>query len=198
MKGSGIPSSKHWNMSPDFKLPTLCGPGKQSRGEQFKPTHRAKDSLERDRNQNTSRWVNVSLFFVSSCLQTPVWPLGHLMVFMLLVTKRLWALRGSNTERDVGSFSPLSEWEEQYNGDSQETSEVKLLQVSQTELLSGPEQSTLSSWNCLDRFPEKRKCQASHVPGLQKPNYVKISVVQNKCHWLGGRRRKLSNIIITF
>lgn len=123
MKGSGIPSSKHWNMSPDFKLPTLCGPGKQSRGEQFKPTHRAKDSLERDRNQNTSRWVNVSLFFVSSCLQTPVWPLGHLMVFMLLVTKRLWALRGSNTERDVGSFSPLSEWEEQYNGDSQETSE---------------------------------------------------------------------------
>uniref|UniRef100_A0A8C6DXR0 Inactive serine/threonine-protein kinase TEX14 n=1 Tax=Moschus moschiferus TaxID=68415 RepID=A0A8C6DXR0_MOSMO len=35
-------------------LPTLCGPGKQSRGEQFQPTHGAKDSLERDRNQNTS------------------------------------------------------------------------------------------------------------------------------------------------
>ncbi|XP_055255561.1 inactive serine/threonine-protein kinase TEX14 [Moschus berezovskii] len=36
------------------QLPTLCGPGKQSRGEQFQPTHGAKDSLERDRNQNTS------------------------------------------------------------------------------------------------------------------------------------------------
>ncbi|XP_068834505.1 inactive serine/threonine-protein kinase TEX14 isoform X3 [Capricornis sumatraensis] len=35
-------------------LPTLCGLGKQSRGEQFQPTHGAKDSLERDRNQNTS------------------------------------------------------------------------------------------------------------------------------------------------
>ncbi|XP_069458723.1 inactive serine/threonine-protein kinase TEX14 isoform X3 [Ovis canadensis] len=36
------------------QLPTLCGPGKQSRGEQFQPTHGAKDSLERDRNQSTS------------------------------------------------------------------------------------------------------------------------------------------------
>ncbi|XP_061246122.1 inactive serine/threonine-protein kinase TEX14 isoform X5 [Bos javanicus] len=38
----------------DHQLPTLCGPGKQSRGEQFQPTHGAKASLERDRNQNTS------------------------------------------------------------------------------------------------------------------------------------------------
>uniref|UniRef100_A0A452G6E5 Inactive serine/threonine-protein kinase TEX14 n=1 Tax=Capra hircus TaxID=9925 RepID=A0A452G6E5_CAPHI len=45
------------------QLPTLCGPGKQSRGEQFQPTHRAKDSLERDRNQNTSR---ISMQSVSS------------------------------------------------------------------------------------------------------------------------------------
>lgn len=59
-------------------------------------------------------------------------------------------------------------------------------QVSQTELLSGPEQSTLSSWNCPDCFPEKRKCQVSHTPGLQKPNYVKTSVVQNKRHRLWG------------
>ncbi|XP_060146814.1 inactive serine/threonine-protein kinase TEX14 isoform X5 [Globicephala melas] len=36
------------------QLPSLCGPGKQSRGEQFQPTHGAKDSLERNRNQNTS------------------------------------------------------------------------------------------------------------------------------------------------
>uniref|UniRef100_A0A8C9CUS2 Inactive serine/threonine-protein kinase TEX14 n=1 Tax=Phocoena sinus TaxID=42100 RepID=A0A8C9CUS2_PHOSS len=35
-------------------LPSLCGPGKQSRGEQFQPTHGAKDCLERNRNQNTS------------------------------------------------------------------------------------------------------------------------------------------------
>uniref|UniRef100_A0A452G6I3 Inactive serine/threonine-protein kinase TEX14 n=1 Tax=Capra hircus TaxID=9925 RepID=A0A452G6I3_CAPHI len=42
------------------QLPTLCGPGKQSRGEQFQPTHRAKDSLERDRNQNTSSMQSVS------------------------------------------------------------------------------------------------------------------------------------------
>ncbi|XP_007449153.1 PREDICTED: inactive serine/threonine-protein kinase TEX14 [Lipotes vexillifer] len=36
------------------QLPSLCGPGKQSRGEQFQPTHGAKDTLERNRNQNTS------------------------------------------------------------------------------------------------------------------------------------------------
>ncbi|XP_039741684.1 inactive serine/threonine-protein kinase TEX14 isoform X1 [Pteropus medius] len=36
------------------QLPTLCGPGKQSTGEQFQPTPGAKDSLERNRNQNTS------------------------------------------------------------------------------------------------------------------------------------------------
>ncbi|XP_057571783.1 inactive serine/threonine-protein kinase TEX14 isoform X1 [Hippopotamus amphibius kiboko] len=36
------------------KLPTLCGPGKQNRGEQFQPIPGAKDSLERNRNQNTS------------------------------------------------------------------------------------------------------------------------------------------------
>ncbi|KAI4532974.1 hypothetical protein MG293_015993 [Ovis ammon polii] len=45
------------------QLPTLCGPGKQSRGEQFQPTHGAKDSLERDRNQSTSR---ISMQSVSS------------------------------------------------------------------------------------------------------------------------------------
>ncbi|XP_070334645.1 inactive serine/threonine-protein kinase TEX14 isoform X3 [Odocoileus virginianus] len=36
------------------QLPARCGPGKQSGGEQFQPTHGAKDSLERNRNQNTS------------------------------------------------------------------------------------------------------------------------------------------------
>ncbi|XP_054939580.1 inactive serine/threonine-protein kinase TEX14 isoform X5 [Physeter macrocephalus] len=36
------------------QLPSLCGPGKQNRGEQFQPTHGAKGSLERNRNQNTS------------------------------------------------------------------------------------------------------------------------------------------------
>nr|XP_058903662.1 inactive serine/threonine-protein kinase TEX14 isoform X4 [Kogia breviceps] len=36
------------------QLPSLCGPGKQSRGEQFQPTYGAKGSLERNRNQNTS------------------------------------------------------------------------------------------------------------------------------------------------
>ncbi|KAB0367560.1 hypothetical protein FD755_020884 [Muntiacus reevesi] len=36
------------------QLPARCGPGKQSRGEQFQLTHGAKDSLERNRNQNTS------------------------------------------------------------------------------------------------------------------------------------------------
>nr|KAF6459328.1 testis expressed 14, intercellular bridge forming factor [Rousettus aegyptiacus] len=35
-------------------LPTLCGPGKQSTGEQFQPTPRSKDNLERNRNQNAS------------------------------------------------------------------------------------------------------------------------------------------------
>uniref|UniRef100_A0A5F5PKT8 Inactive serine/threonine-protein kinase TEX14 n=1 Tax=Equus caballus TaxID=9796 RepID=A0A5F5PKT8_HORSE len=33
-------------------LPTLCGPGKQSRSEQVQPPQGAKDSLERNRNQN--------------------------------------------------------------------------------------------------------------------------------------------------
>ncbi|XP_043338902.1 inactive serine/threonine-protein kinase TEX14 isoform X3 [Cervus canadensis] len=36
------------------QLPARYGPGKQSGGEQFQPTHGAKDSLERNRNQNTS------------------------------------------------------------------------------------------------------------------------------------------------
>ncbi|XP_059936916.1 inactive serine/threonine-protein kinase TEX14 isoform X2 [Mesoplodon densirostris] len=36
------------------QLPSPCGPGTQSRGEQFQPTHGAKDSVERNRNQNTS------------------------------------------------------------------------------------------------------------------------------------------------
>nr|KAF6459333.1 testis expressed 14, intercellular bridge forming factor [Rousettus aegyptiacus] len=36
------------------QLPTLCGPGKQSTGEQFQPTPRSKDNLERNRNQNAS------------------------------------------------------------------------------------------------------------------------------------------------
>ncbi|XP_070083578.1 inactive serine/threonine-protein kinase TEX14 isoform X8 [Equus caballus] len=34
------------------QLPTLCGPGKQSRSEQVQPPQGAKDSLERNRNQN--------------------------------------------------------------------------------------------------------------------------------------------------
>uniref|UniRef100_A0A8C6BYK2 Testis expressed 14, intercellular bridge forming factor n=1 Tax=Monodon monoceros TaxID=40151 RepID=A0A8C6BYK2_MONMO len=48
------------NLQPDTEgncptlLPSLCGPGKQSRGEQFQPTHGTKDCLERNRNQNTS------------------------------------------------------------------------------------------------------------------------------------------------
>ncbi|KAK1331317.1 hypothetical protein QTO34_009269 [Cnephaeus nilssonii] len=37
-----------------FNLLTLCGPGKQSPGEQFQPTQEAKDSFEGNRNQNTS------------------------------------------------------------------------------------------------------------------------------------------------
>uniref|UniRef100_A0A4X1SPE6 Inactive serine/threonine-protein kinase TEX14 n=1 Tax=Sus scrofa TaxID=9823 RepID=A0A4X1SPE6_PIG len=35
-------------------LLTLCGPGTQSTGEQFQPTHGAKDGLERNGSQNTS------------------------------------------------------------------------------------------------------------------------------------------------
>uniref|UniRef100_A0A671F7S0 Inactive serine/threonine-protein kinase TEX14 n=1 Tax=Rhinolophus ferrumequinum TaxID=59479 RepID=A0A671F7S0_RHIFE len=35
-------------------LPTLCGPGKQSTGEQFQLAQRSNDSLERNRNQNAS------------------------------------------------------------------------------------------------------------------------------------------------
>ncbi|XP_016066145.1 PREDICTED: inactive serine/threonine-protein kinase TEX14 [Miniopterus natalensis] len=46
-KSTGDPSEK------SHQLPTLCGPGKQSPGEQFQPTQEAKDSLERNRNQNT-------------------------------------------------------------------------------------------------------------------------------------------------
>ncbi|XP_047613934.1 inactive serine/threonine-protein kinase TEX14 isoform X2 [Phacochoerus africanus] len=37
------------------QLLTLCGPGTQSTGEQFQPTHGAKDGLERNGSQNTSR-----------------------------------------------------------------------------------------------------------------------------------------------
>ena len=51
-----------------FKLLTLCGPGTQSTGEQFQPTHGAKDGLERNGSQNTSRWVSSLLLFVSPCL----------------------------------------------------------------------------------------------------------------------------------
>ncbi|XP_058416546.1 inactive serine/threonine-protein kinase TEX14 isoform X5 [Diceros bicornis minor] len=36
------------------QLPTLCGPGKQSTGEQVQPPQGVKDSLARNRNQNTS------------------------------------------------------------------------------------------------------------------------------------------------
>ncbi|XP_036125180.1 inactive serine/threonine-protein kinase TEX14 isoform X11 [Molossus molossus] len=67
------------------QLPTLCGPGKQSPGEQFQPTQGAKDSLERNRNQNTSSQgqpressahakvtqPNCSLFAMSSHLKGP-------------------------------------------------------------------------------------------------------------------------------
>ncbi|XP_045369717.2 inactive serine/threonine-protein kinase TEX14 isoform X1 [Camelus bactrianus] len=47
----------------DHQLPALCDPGKQSTGEQFQPTHGAKDSSERKRNQHTSR---ISMESVSS------------------------------------------------------------------------------------------------------------------------------------
>uniref|UniRef100_A0A8C3X3P5 Inactive serine/threonine-protein kinase TEX14 n=1 Tax=Catagonus wagneri TaxID=51154 RepID=A0A8C3X3P5_9CETA len=66
-------------------LPTLCGPGKQSTGEQFQPTHGAKDGLEKTRHQNTSSCerpressaqtkltgLSRALLTVSSCLQGP-------------------------------------------------------------------------------------------------------------------------------
>jgi hypothetical protein len=46
-----------------FKLPTLCGSGKQNTNEQFQATHGAKDTLEGSRIQN-SRWVT---FYCSLC-----------------------------------------------------------------------------------------------------------------------------------
>nr|XP_019591885.1 PREDICTED: inactive serine/threonine-protein kinase TEX14 isoform X1 [Rhinolophus sinicus] len=47
-ESTGDPSEKN------HQLPTLCGPGKQSTGEQFQLTQRSNDSLERNRNQNAS------------------------------------------------------------------------------------------------------------------------------------------------
>nr|XP_031541037.1 inactive serine/threonine-protein kinase TEX14 isoform X3 [Vicugna pacos] len=47
----------------DHQLPALRDPGKQSTGEQFQPTHGAKDSSERKRNQHASR---ISMESVSS------------------------------------------------------------------------------------------------------------------------------------
>uniref|UniRef100_A0A8D1CZW5 Inactive serine/threonine-protein kinase TEX14 n=1 Tax=Sus scrofa TaxID=9823 RepID=A0A8D1CZW5_PIG len=56
-EGTWDPSDK------GHQLLTLCGPGTQSTGEQFQPTHGAKDGLERNGSQNTSR---ISMESVSS------------------------------------------------------------------------------------------------------------------------------------
>ncbi|KAK2509996.1 hypothetical protein MC885_014992 [Smutsia gigantea] len=56
-ESTGDESQKSHQLSP------LCGPGKQSIGGHFEPTEGAKDSLERSRNQNTSR---ISVESVSS------------------------------------------------------------------------------------------------------------------------------------
>ncbi|CAO2644715.1 Inactive serine/threonine-protein kinase TEX14 [Lemmus lemmus] len=40
-------------------LLTVCGPGKQNTGEQLPSTEEAKESLERNKSQNSRRWVNI-------------------------------------------------------------------------------------------------------------------------------------------
>uniref|UniRef100_G3SJS0 Testis expressed 14, intercellular bridge forming factor n=1 Tax=Gorilla gorilla gorilla TaxID=9595 RepID=G3SJS0_GORGO len=62
-------ASGNYSTLPRFPrmLLTLSDPGKQNTDEQFQCTQGAKDSLERSRIQNTSRWFNILLFLMSLC-----------------------------------------------------------------------------------------------------------------------------------
>ncbi|NP_001406485.1 inactive serine/threonine-protein kinase TEX14 [Rattus norvegicus] len=52
--------SRGYCSEPNNQPPTLCGPGKQNTGEQLPSTEEAKESLERNTNQNIRRMESVS------------------------------------------------------------------------------------------------------------------------------------------
>ncbi|KAM5215995.1 inactive serine/threonine-protein kinase TEX14 isoform 1-T1 [Hipposideros larvatus] len=180
-ESTGDPSEK------SHQLPTLCGPGKQSTGEQFQLTQGASDSLERNRNQSTSSQgkpresnaqvqvtqLNSALFTVSNHPQGPSVAAssvkGSTRISMESMSSEIYNAKSKNNEADG---KPHLKWK---------------MEVKEMAEKAATGQLAVPPWHPQSRLTSEKEAENKPDPLLQPP----VRDPENMdCHRVVEYRRK--------